>query len=121
MGRYRAYFISTLVGAVGAVVLALTLPPLFGIAGACVAFVLGEGGVALCAFLLCPPEVRAAARSPLMGVAVIASLFMAAALWFAIPRHLPPLVLIGLGCVVYAVSWAGLGRNLLKREVEGFA
>jgi O-antigen/teichoic acid export membrane protein len=120
-GRHRAYFISTLVGAVSAVILCLILPPLFGIAGACVAFVFGEVGVALCAFLLCPPEVRAAAMTPLLGVAVIASLFMGAALWFALPRHLHPLALIGVGCAVYVISWAGIGRNLLKREVEGIA
>jgi len=120
MGRHRAYFVSTLAGAVTAVVLCLILPPLFGIAGACVAFVLGEFGVALCAFLLCPPEVRTAAKTPLLGVAVIASLFMGAVLWVALPKHLPPLALIGLGCAVYAISWATIGRNLLKREVEGF-
>ena len=80
---------------------------------------LGELGVALCAFLLCPPEVRAAAKSPLLGVTLIASLFMGAALWFALPRHLHPLTLIGVGCAVYAISWAGIGRKLLKREVEG--
>jgi O-antigen/teichoic acid export membrane protein len=120
MGRHRAYFVSTLAGAVTAVVLCLILPPLFGIAGACIAFVLGEFGVALCAFLLCPPEVRTAAKTPLLSVAVIASLFMGAVLWVALPKHLPPLVLIGLGCAVYAISWAAIGRNLLKREVEGF-
>lgn len=120
-GRHRAYFVSTLVGAVTAVALYLILPPLFGIAGACVAFVLGEFGVALCAFLLCPPEVRAAAKTPLLSVAVIASLLMGAVLWFALPKHFPPLVLIGLGCAVYAISWAGIGGNLLKREVEGIA
>jgi polysaccharide transporter, PST family len=121
MGRHRAYFISTLAGAVTAVVLCLILPPLFGIAGACAAFVLGELGVALCAFLLCPPQVRAAAKTPLLGVAVIASLVMGAALWFALPMHLPPLALIGVGCAVYAIAWAAIGRNLLKRELEVFA
>ena len=121
MGRHRAYFVSTLAGAITAVVLNLILPPLFGIAGACVAFVLGEVGVALCAFLLCPPQVRAAAKTPLLSVAVIASLFMGAVLWAAIPKHLPPLVLIGLGCAVYAIGWASIGRNLLRREVEGIA
>jgi O-antigen/teichoic acid export membrane protein len=120
-GRHRAYFVSTLVGAVSAVLLCLILPPLFGIAGACIAYVLGELGVALCAFLLCPPEVRAAAKTPLLGVALIASLFMGAALWFALPRHLHPLALIGVGCAVYLGTWAGIGRKLLKREVEGIA
>ncbi|HYW36644.1 MAG TPA: oligosaccharide flippase family protein [Terriglobales bacterium] len=119
MGRHRAYFVSTLAGAVTAVVLNLILPPWFGIDGACVAFVLGELGVALCAFLLCPPQVRAAAKTPLLSVAVIASLIMGAALWVALPKHLPPLFLVGLGCAVYAITWAGIGRNLLQREVEG--
>lgn len=121
MGRHQAYFVSTLVGAVSAVVLYLVLPPLFGVAGACVAFVLGELGVALCAFFLCPPEVRAAAKTPLLNVAVIASLFMGAVLWVALPRHLPPLVLVGLGCAVYVITWASIGRHLLKREAEGIA
>lgn len=121
MGRHQAYFISTLAGAASAVVFNLILPPLFGIAGACVAFVLGEFAVALCAFWLCPPPVRAAARTPLLTVAVIASLLMGAALWAALPRHLPPLVLIALGCAVYVVVWASLGRHLLKRAVDGFA
>jgi hypothetical protein len=94
---------------------------LFGIAGACAAFVLGEFAVALCAFLLCPPEVRAAAKTPLLGVVAIASLFMAVALWIALPRHLPPLALVGLGCAVYAIILAVIGRNLLKSEVEGIA
>jgi O-antigen/teichoic acid export membrane protein len=121
LGRHRAYFISTMAGAVCAVVLYLVLPPLFGIAGACVAFTLSEAGVAFCAFLLSPPEVRAAAKTPLLAVAVIASLFMGAALWFALPRHLHPLALIGVGCAVYAIAWAGIGRNLLRREVDGIA
>jgi hypothetical protein len=82
---------------------------------------MGEFGVALCAFLLCPPQVRAAAKTPLLGVAMIASLIMGAALWVALPKHLPPLVLIGLGCAVYAITWAAVGRNLLRNEIEGIA
>jgi PST family polysaccharide transporter len=121
MGRHRAYFVSTLAGALTAVILCLTLPPVFGVAGACVAFVLGEFAVALCAFWFCPPEVRAAAKTPLLSVAVIASMIMGAALWIAVPRHLPPLLLVGLGCAVYVITWAGIGRNLLRRELEGFA
>jgi PST family polysaccharide transporter len=121
MGRHRAYFVSTLVGAISAVILWLILPPLFGIPGACVGFVLGEGAVAFCAFLLCPPPVRDAAKTPLLGAAVIASLFMGVALWFALPRHLPPWVLIGVGCGVYVVVWAAIGRNLVKKEFKAFA
>jgi O-antigen/teichoic acid export membrane protein len=116
MGRHRAYLVSTAVGAVSAIVLYLILPPLLGIAGACVAFVLGEVGVALCAFLLCPPQVRAAARTPVLWMTLIASLLMGAALWIALPRHMPPLVLVVLGCGIYAAVWGIAGRNLLKRE-----
>lgn len=121
MGRHRAYFVSTAVGAVSAIVLYLILPPLFGIAGACVAFVLGEVGVALCAFLLCPPQVRSAARTPVLWIALIASLLMGAVLWIALPKHMPPLVLVGLGCVVYVITWAAVGREVLKKEVVGVA
>jgi len=121
MGRHRAYFVSSLAGAASAVILNLALPPLFGIAGACVAFVLGEFGVALCAFLLCPSQVRVAAKTPLLSVSVISSLLMGTVLWAAVPRHLAPLVLIALGCGVYAISWALIGHNLLKKEVENIA
>jgi O-antigen/teichoic acid export membrane protein len=121
MGRHQAYFISTLTGAITAVLLNLILPPLFGVAGACVAFVLAEFGVALCAFLLCPPKVRAAARTPFLNLSIFASLMMGAILWYARPRHMHPLLLVALGCGVYAIIWAAVGRNLLKKEVEGFA
>ncbi len=121
LGRHRAYFVSTLVGAVSAVALYLILPPLFGVAGACVAFVVGELGVALCAFFLCPAEVRAAAKTPLLSVALIGSLLMGIVLWVALPHHLPPLVLVGLGCAVYVATWASIGRHLLRREAEGIA
>ncbi len=121
MGRHRAFFVSTLTGAVTAVVLNLILPPLLGVIGACVALVLGEFGVALCAFLLCPPEVRAAAKTPLLNVSVIASLLMGVALWIALPRHMHPLVLIGLGCAVYVIAWAVAGRSQLRSAFEGLA
>lgn len=121
IGHHRAYLLSTLAGAVTAVVLCLALPPLFGVPGACVAFVLGELGVAVCAFYFCPPEVRGAAKTPLLNLAVIGSLLMGLALWIMLPRHLPPLALVGFGCGVYAIVWAGGGRGLLKREAEGIA
>jgi polysaccharide transporter, PST family len=121
MGRHRSYLISTFVGAVTAVVLCLVLPRLFGINGACVAFVFGELGVALYAFFVCPPQVRVAAKTPLLKTAVIASLLMGAVLWMALPKHLPPLALIALGCAVYAIGWAIMGRRLLQKEVAVFA
>jgi polysaccharide transporter, PST family len=119
MGRHRAYFVSTLTGAVTAVVLNLILPPFFGVTGACVALVLGEFGAALCAFLLCPPEVRAAAKTSLLNLSVLSSLLMGLALWIALPRHMHPLALICLGSAVYAISWALLGRRQLRTEFEG--
>jgi len=120
MGRHRAYFISTLTGAACAVVLYFVLTPKFGITGACIAFVLSEFGVAFCAFLFCPPEVRSAAGTPLLGITIVASSLMSVALWIALPRHLPPLLLVGVGCTAYAATWAVIGRRLLKREVEFF-
>ncbi len=121
MGRHQDYFVSTLVGAITAVVLCLVLPPLFGIAGACVAYVLGEFAVAFYAFLRCPPEVRTAAKTPVLAFSVIASVVMGIVLLVALPTHLHALFQIGLGCAVYILMWATFGRNLLKREVEGFA
>jgi hypothetical protein len=63
----------------------------------------------------------AAAKTSLLTVAAIASLLMAVVLWSALPKRMPPLVSIGLDCVVYAMIWGVLGRRVLKREVEGFA
>jgi hypothetical protein len=48
---------------------------------------------------------------------VVASLFMAGGLWITLPKHLPPLALVGIGCAIYLIAWAAFGRNLLKREV----
>jgi polysaccharide transporter, PST family len=121
MGRHRAYFVATLAGAVTAVCLNLMLPPLFGLSGACVALVLGEFGVALCAYLLCPPEVRSAAKTPLLKISVIASLLMGVVLWVALPRAMPAPVLVGLGCAVYAIVWGAIGRHRLRSEFEGLA
>jgi polysaccharide transporter, PST family len=121
MGRHQDYLFSTLAGAVTAVILCLVLPPLFGVAGACVAYVLGEFAVALYAFLHCPPEVRTAAATPVLAFSMLASLIMGMVLWFAMPKHMHPLALVGLGCAVYTVLWAAAGRNLLKKEVERFA
>jgi O-antigen/teichoic acid export membrane protein len=120
MGRHRAYFVSTLTGAITAVLLNLILPPVFGVAGACLAFVLAEFGVALCAFLLCPPNVRAAARTPFLNLSFSASLVMGVILWFVRPVHMHPLLFIGLGCAVYILSWALFGRRVLKKEFEAF-
>jgi PST family polysaccharide transporter len=116
MGRYREYLISTLVGAGTAIVLYFTLPPLFGVAGACVAFVLGELAVALCAFVQCPPHVRAAAKTPLTALAVGASVVMVAALRIGLLGHLRPWVLVLAGVAVYLCTCALAGRNMLKRE-----
>lgn len=121
MGRHQDYFFSALSGAITAVVLCLILPPLLGIAGACIAYVLGEFAVALYAFLRCPPDVRAAAITPVLPFAAIASLIMGVALGLALPLHLHPLALVGLGCAIYGILWVVAGRNLLKREIAGFA
>lgn len=121
MGRHQDYFLSTLAGAVTAVILCIVLPPLFGIAGACIAYVLGEFSVALYAFLRCPVEVRAAAKTPVLIFATIASLIMGVVLWVALSRHVHPLLLVGMGCAVYALTWITFGRLILKREIEGFA
>jgi O-antigen/teichoic acid export membrane protein len=118
-GRHRAFFVSTLTGAIVAVILFVVLMPLFGLVGAAIAFVLAELGVAVSAYVQCPIEVRAAARTPVLAFSAVASLLMAAVLRLTLQRHLHPLLLVGLGCIVYVLIWAAFGRGLLKREVEG--
>lgn len=117
MGRHREYLFSTIIGAVGAVILYLLLPPFLGIAGACIAFVLGELLVACSALLFCPPEVRRAAfRNWLPALAVGASLAMALALHAARVHNLPPLLTVAAGCSVYFVTCGLLGTTVLKNE-----
>ena len=81
-------------------------------------FVFGEMGVALCAFLLCSPEVRVAANSPLAFLSVGASRVMAVALRAWLPRHPPPLELVAGGCAIYGLTCGLLGRTLLRKELS---
>jgi REP element-mobilizing transposase RayT len=42
-------------------------------------------------------------------------------LWVALPGHVHPLALICLGCAVYVIVWALIGRRQLRAEFEGLA
>ena len=120
MGRYRAYLVSTTAGAVSGVALYLALTPLFGVVGACLAFVLGEAAVAITAYSLSPPEIRRASRTPAIPIAAVASFLMAVAVLLA-QRKIHSLPVVALGIVVYLISCLIIGKNWIKSEFQARA
>lgn len=121
LGRHRAYLLSTATGALTTVALNLVLPPFFGIVGACLAFVLGEAGVAVSAYFLSPLEVREVCRTPVIGVAIGGSLMMGIALAMLQQKHLHPLVVIGIGLSVYLLACAWMGQDQIRREFQNLS
>jgi polysaccharide transporter, PST family len=118
IGRYREYLVSTIAGAIVGVICYVVLIPLLGLRGACVAFVLGEVGVAVTAYRLIPAEARTIWHNPLLGVAVVSSAVMGALIVFLRWRGVAPLVLVIVGTLVYAAASTLLGLRSLRREFQ---
>lgn len=116
LGRHRAYLASATVGAVVAVLSCLILIHVFGLAGACVAFVLGELGVAVTAYFLMPRDLRDLWKNPIIAVAGFSGLLMVAAVRIANSYTSRPLLVVAIGAIVYSIASAGLGRKLLMRQ-----
>ena len=116
LGRHRAYLASASAGAVTALSLSLILVRGFGLAGVCIAFVLGEAAVGATAFLLIPRELRDLWKNPIIAVAAFSGLFMVASVWLTNSYTSRPLTVVGVGAAVYAISLTLLGRNLLVRQ-----
>ncbi len=117
LGRHRAYMASAAVGALAAVFFSLTLVRPFGLAGVCVAFVLGEVAVGATAYLLIPRDLRDLWKNPIIAVASFSGLLMVAAVWLANSYTSRPLVVVGVGAVVYALAAIVLGRKLLMQQL----
>jgi len=118
LGHYRAYLVSTVVGAIAAIILCFTLIPLLGLIGACVAFVSGELGVAIAAYFLSPPEIRGSWKNPLVGVAALAAVVMALVISL-LPMPLKhPLVMISIGGSVYVLTCGLIGKGSFAREMR---
>lgn len=116
MGRYRAYLISSTVGAIAAVVLSLALVNVLGLRGVCIAFVLAEFAVAATAYLFIPSELRDLWRNPVIGLAAVSALLMVAAVRFANYYSSRPLLVVAIGAVVYMSVSLLFGRKLLWQQ-----
>lgn len=117
LGRYRAYLVSTCVGAITSIVLCFTLIPLLGVIGACVSFVLGQLGVGISAYFLGPSETREMSKSPFLRVAMLGTLVMAIAVGVVPRNSLHPLIIVGIGSSIYVLSCWLLGKNLFIKEI----
>jgi O-antigen/teichoic acid export membrane protein len=118
LGRYREYLASTVAGAIVGVVCYVALIPLLGLRGACLAFVLGEVGVAVTGYRLIPTEARTIWHNPLLGVAVVSSVVMGALIVFLRLRGVAPVILVFVGTLVYAAASLSLGWRSLRREFQ---
>ena len=116
LGRHRACLASATVGALTAVVFSLMLVRAFGLAGACVAFILAEVAVGVTAYLLIPHELRDLWKNPIIAVAGFSGLLMVAGVRLVGSYSSRPLVLVGAGAVVYLIASGLLGKKLLMRQ-----
>jgi O-antigen/teichoic acid export membrane protein len=119
MGKHRAYLISATVGALFAVLLSLLLVRAFGLIGVCVAFVLAELAVGVTAYLLMPHDLRDLWKNSIIAVSGFSGLLMVAAVRLANSYSSRPLLVVGVGAVVYLIASGVLGRKLLMQQFGG--
>jgi O-antigen/teichoic acid export membrane protein len=118
LGRYRAYLASTASGGITAVILYLTLTPLLGLKGACIAFVAGEAAVALVAYTLIPSALHDLWKNPMVVIATAAAIPMVLAIVVTSSRISQPLLVVAIGSAVYVLSCAVMGGRLFWRDLH---
>jgi len=116
LGRHRACLASASVGALVAVSLSLILVRVFGLTGACVAFVLGELAVGVTAYLLIPRDLRDLWRNPFIAIAGFSSVLMVGAVRIVNASTSRPLLVVGAGAAVYIIAAGLLGRKVLREQ-----
>ncbi|HVI08333.1 MAG TPA: oligosaccharide flippase family protein [Candidatus Binatia bacterium] len=116
LGRHRACLQAATAGAIVAVVLSLTLVQVFGLTGACIAFVAAEFAVAFTAYCLIPPELRDLWKNPMVAVAAFAAVVMSIAVRLVNSYTSRPLLVVTAGLIVYAIVSALLGRKFLMQQ-----
>ena len=115
-GRHRSCLASATVGATATVVFSLALVRPLGLAGVCVAFVLGELAVAVTAYFLIPDDLHDLWKNPMIAVATVSGLLMVAAVRIASSYTSRPLIVVTTGALVYFVVVFILGRKLLFEQ-----
>ncbi len=116
LGRHRACLASASVGALVAVTLSLLLVRAFGLTGACVAFVLGELAVSITAYLLMPRDLRDLWRNPFIVVASFSALLMVGTVRIVNSYSSRPLLVVGAGVAVFAITAGLLGKKMLIEQ-----
>jgi polysaccharide transporter, PST family len=116
-GRHRAYLASAIAGAAAGIPLYLILTPAFGLTGAGIAFVGGEFVVAATAYAFLPDELRNLWKTPMAGVAVVATFLMVIAVRFVNVYTSQPLIVISAGAVVYAMACGWFVRRWLVEQL----
>jgi O-antigen/teichoic acid export membrane protein len=116
LGRHRACLASGGVGALVAVTFSLLLVRAFGLTGACVAFVLGELAVGTTAYLLMPRDLRDLWRNPFIAVAGFSALLMVGAVRIVNSYTSQPLLVVGVGAAVYAITAILLGKKIVIEQ-----
>ena len=115
LGNYRAYLISTATGAVVALLLYLTLVPMLGLHGACLAFVSAELAVAISGYLQAPPPTREVWSHPLLYVIVAAAALMGGLL-LVLSRYFRPVPATILAGITYLLVCGLLARRRIMEE-----
>ena len=116
-GNYRAYLISTATGAVVALALYLTLVPLMGLRGGCLAFVLAELAVAASGYRMAPSAARDVWSHPLLYVVLAAAAVMGGVLALS-SRYLSPIPATILAGTVYLLICGVLARRRILKEFQ---
>jgi O-antigen/teichoic acid export membrane protein len=116
LGRHRAYLASATAGALVAVLFSLILVHAFGLAGVCVAFVLGEFAVGATAYLLIPRDLRDLWKNPIIAVAGFSAVLMVGVVRLVNSYTSRPLLVVGAGAFVYLIASAVLGKKLLMQQ-----
>lgn len=115
LGNYRAYLISTATGAVVALLMYLTLVPMLGLHGACLAFVSAELAVAISGYLQAPPPTREVWSHPLLYVIVAAAALMGGLL-LVLSRYFRPVPATILAGTTYLLVCGLLARRRIMEE-----
>lgn len=115
LGNYRAYLISTATGAAAALLLYITLVPLMGLRGACLAFVIAELAVAVSGYIQSPSSAREVWNHPLLYVVVIAAAAMGVVLDVG-SHYLRPIPATVLAGAAYALICGLLARRRIVEE-----
>lgn len=117
LGRHRAYFASTAIGALAGLVSYIVLIPTLGLTGAALAFVCGQFFVAAAAYALLSRNLHGLLKNPYIAMAVTASVLMVAVVRIVNSYTSRPVLVFAAGALVYVLLCAWPVKRWLLREL----